>query len=149
MEQTAALDEDKTNRGQRSYNSSRVTTIFAHATLIYLHVVVSGWNTDLIELQESVARVIHFLKSLPDQGQLSNLAWPLCIAGCVARKEDEEFFRSMVMRASSDVLYVGNIWNAFQIMETCWSKRNELMALPGGTEWTHVMTSLGHGLVLA
>jgi hypothetical protein len=149
LEQTAALSDEGTVRENHSYTCGQVTNIFAYANLLYLHVVVSGWNTELAEVQENVSRVILSFKSLADKRMLGDLSWPFCIAGCVARREYEGSFRGLVAQVGFDLLRVGNLRNALQLMETCWSKRDELMALRKGSEWQDVMAMLGPGLVLA
>lgn len=55
-----------------------VSTIFALSALTYLHVVVSGANPHLPEIEESTAKTIFALQSLSDPSYLRHLVFPFC-----------------------------------------------------------------------
>jgi hypothetical protein len=78
------------------YISCVITRIFACSALVYLHVVVSGPYPVLPEIRTSVSRTIAAFQMLPDQGVVRSLAWPFCIAGCMALPEQEDFFRNII-----------------------------------------------------
>ncbi|KAH8598682.1 fungal-specific transcription factor domain-containing protein [Bisporella sp. PMI_857] len=67
------------------------TQIFALAAKTFLHITISGPQSDLVEIQTSVCRTIHALKQLKDENQLKILPWPLYLTGCMAMGQDREY----------------------------------------------------------
>ena len=68
----------------RKASISAITRIFASAALVYLNVVVYGPRAWHPKIKESVSRTILALRALRDRKALGILAWPLCLAGCMA-----------------------------------------------------------------
>ncbi|KAM3065101.1 hypothetical protein ACMFMG_006140 [Clarireedia jacksonii] len=73
-----------TGAGGSRAQTAEITRIFALAAVTYLHVVTSGALPELSEIKESVSRTIGAIKRLTDAKLLRNLAWKLCITGCLA-----------------------------------------------------------------
>ncbi len=125
-----------------------ITRIFACAALVYLHVIVSGAYPELPEIRNSVRRTIAAFQDLPDQGLVRSLAWPFCIAGCMAIPTEEGFFRKMVLTTSAATRQFENSDKALKIIEECWRLRasNELQI--GTTYWMTAMKSLCLNILL-
>jgi hypothetical protein len=118
-----------------------VTQLFASAALVYLHVVVSGFQFSLPEIRDTVALSMTMFEQLSDAKLLRSLVWPLCVTGCMATKDQEGFFRDLVMGMSVEAYMFGSTRSALRIMENCWEKRE---ALEEGWDWAACMNSLGH-----
>lgn len=134
------------NTTTRKTNASAITRVFASAALVYLNVVVFGPHPDNPKIKESVAWTISALDVLPDPKVLGVLAWPLCLAGCMASYERINFFRKLVpaCEKASDVKS-GNLRKCFLIMEECWRLRREGLV---GLDWRQAMESLDMKILL-
>ncbi|KAH0529895.1 hypothetical protein TsFJ059_004592 [Trichoderma semiorbis] len=118
-------------------------TIWLNAALIYLNTVLAGWQPSCPEISTAVANTTEMLFNLPRGTCLGALAWPLCVAGCLAPPEDEAKYRSIVARLGGLQLF-GSLREAMCIMEKVWSQR------PLDESWdvAQCMNILGHGVVL-
>ncbi|KAL7798032.1 fungal-specific transcription factor domain-containing protein [Trichoderma ceciliae] len=65
-----------------------ITLAFAHAAIIYLHVVISGPNPHLEEIRREVPELIKSFKVLNAKEMVDYVAWPLCVAACFAEPEE-------------------------------------------------------------
>lgn len=126
-------------------DSCEVTQLFASAALVYLHVVVSGFQFSLPEIRSTVAKSITMFQHLSNPKLLRSLVWPLCVTGCLATKEQEGFFRDLVMGMSMEAYMFGSIRSALRIMENSWEKRD---GLEEGWDWAACMNSLGHLMLI-
>ncbi|RDW58720.1 hypothetical protein BP6252_13196 [Coleophoma cylindrospora] len=71
--------------------------IYAHATLIYLHVLLSGPLFLLPEIRNSVKAAISLLKVLsPQHRQLRALRWPLAVLFCLAQEDERSWLEEKV-----------------------------------------------------
>ena len=102
---------------------SVITRIWAHAALIYLSVVVSGWQPAGVDLRNAVGRVIDLLThQLQPPALLRTVVWPLCVAGCLADRTQENHIRGMVEVLQPPSVF-GTVRKALEIMENVWSSR--------------------------
>ncbi|KAF2103650.1 hypothetical protein NA57DRAFT_31077 [Rhizodiscina lignyota] len=108
----------KTSTIQRSL----VTHIWAHAALIYLFVVVSGWQPTSVDVRYHVDRIVELLKQLSQPALLRTMVWPFCVAGCVAEPMQEAQLRGMTEALQPSAF--GTVHKAFKIMENVWHNRN-------------------------
>jgi hypothetical protein len=77
--------------------TSLVTRVWAHATLVYLSVVVSGWQPASVNVRYHIGLIVELLTrqiSLP--ALLRTMVWPFCVAGCLAEPAQEAHFRGIV-----------------------------------------------------
>ncbi|KAH8798656.1 fungal-specific transcription factor domain-containing protein [Xylogone sp. PMI_703] len=124
-----------------AHDVSAITTIFSSAALTYLHVVVSGPNPHLPEIQLSVSKTLTSLKELRDPQLIKSLAWPFCVTGCLAEKHDYAAVKALLVSPQG----LGNIWSAFRVIEECWKLRESEQ---GRWEWKSVMASLDEHIFL-
>ncbi|KAI1331904.1 fungal-specific transcription factor domain-containing protein [Xylariaceae sp. FL0255] len=103
--------------------TSSTTRIWAHAALLYLSLVVSGWQPASVEVRHHVIQVIDLLRSISPSALLRTVVWPFCVAGCLAEPIQEAAFRQMAeaLRPSS---VFGTARKALEIMEDMWRRRN-------------------------
>jgi hypothetical protein len=102
--------------------SSTSTLIWAHAAQIYLTVVVSGWQLSNAAIRSHVAQIIGLLHTVPSY-QMRALAWPLCVAGCLALEEEQKSSFVALFNNLSRVYTAGALDDARQIMEKVWEIR--------------------------
>lgn len=95
------------------------TRIWTHAILIYLSIIVSGWQPSSVEIRHNVEKVLMLLQDVKCSAQIRTLAWPICIAGCLAQPgEQEQSFRKIILGAG-DLLRTSG-----RTMEAVWSRRD-------------------------
>ncbi|OAP57660.1 hypothetical protein AYL99_08398 [Fonsecaea erecta] len=101
-----------------------VTSVWANAALLYLFVVVSGWQPSSSDVRYHVSRVIELLtyqqRSRPVL--LRTMVWPFCVAGCLARPQQEDCLRQMVEVLQPPSVF-GTVYKALDIMEEVWGGR--------------------------
>ncbi|KAJ9616965.1 hypothetical protein H2200_000685 [Cladophialophora chaetospira] len=114
--------QDTTNRGQER---NIATSIWSHATGIYLALVTKGWHPENSAIRHHVQYVLAFLGQVSSQACLRNLVWPLCVAGCVASADQEEAFRA-IGPALGPLQAFGTMSQALRIMECVWQRRDQL-----------------------
>lgn len=123
-----------------------VTRVYCCAGLIQLHVVVSGPHPELPEIRHSVAQAVEAFQALPDAGSVNSLVWPLCIAGCMATDDNQNFFLKLARSANPSDSTMGAA-KARIIMEECWRLR-KLDPDSGNVDWRTAMESLDFKILL-
>ncbi len=103
--------------------SSVVSRVWAHAALIYLSIVVSGWQPASVDVRYHVSRVIELLKRQTSPALLRTMVWPFCVAGCLAEPAQEPHFRGMVEVLQPPSIF-GTVHKALEIMENLWCNRD-------------------------
>jgi hypothetical protein len=125
---SSLLDVFISNFGQQSVTpasqSSIVTRIWAHAALIYLFVVVSGWQPASVDVRYHVGRIIELLtRQISPPALLRTMVWPFCVAGCLAVPAQEMHLRAMVEVLQPPSVF-GTVRKALEIMEYGWRNRD-------------------------
>lgn len=131
----------------RKASTSAVTRIFACAALVYLNVVMYGPSAEHPKIYGKVSQVITALEELHDSTALGILAWPLCIAGCMATGWQVDSFKRLSLQfgSVSDVKS-GNLKRSSMIMEECWRMRGE--GKPSSPYWKDAIESLDMKVLL-
>jgi hypothetical protein len=104
--------------------SRLVTRVWAHAALLYLYIVVSGWQPASFDVRYHVDQIIELLTSqiLPP-ALLRTMVWPFCVAGCLAEPVQEARFRGMTESLQPPTIF-GTVRKALEIMEHVWQRRD-------------------------
>ncbi|KAI9694871.1 MAG: hypothetical protein M1822_000487 [Bathelium mastoideum] len=102
-----------------------VTRVWAYAALLYLSVVVSGWQPGSAGVRDNVGRTLELLEQMPAPELLRTMVWPFCIVGCLAEPGEECRFRAMADAPVPHRLF-GAARKALEIMENVWKCRDEL-----------------------
>ncbi|KAL3441033.1 fungal-specific transcription factor domain-containing protein [Aspergillus insuetus] len=102
-----------------------ITRIWTYAARMYLHVVLSGWQIAATEIREDVARMLDFFAMLPSPSLLRSLAWPLCVAGCLAGEEQEAAFRGLII-SMGPIGTLGTMREVLRILEYTWRDRESV-----------------------
>jgi hypothetical protein len=117
-----------------------VTRVWAHAALLYLSIVVSGWQPGSAGIRENLVRVLGLLEQMPSPELLRTMVWPFCITGCLAEPEEESRFRVMADALVPYRLF-GAARKALEVMENVWKARHELTT---ETDFATCAGSLGY-----
>lgn len=120
------------------------TRVWAHAALLYLSVVVSGWQPKSTTIRENVLRTLALLEQMPAPELLRTMVWPFCVVGCLAEPGEEYRFRAMIEALVPHRL-IGAAHKALEIMENAWKRRSELTI---DTDFGTCVRSLGYLSVL-
>jgi hypothetical protein len=113
-------DKHPTAAGQKSL----AIPVWAHAALLYLFVVVSGWQPGSAEVAYHVAKILDILyDGAGPQGHLRTVVWPFCIAGFLAQPHDECRFRKLVHDLQPPSVF-GTARKALELMENIWRNRD-------------------------
>jgi hypothetical protein len=126
-EGASLLDIFSSDFGQQGKTPASQTTlatrVWAHAALIYLFVVVSGWQPASSDVRYHVENVIELLtRQIVPPALLRSMVWPFCVAGCLAAPEQEPRLRGMVHALQPPSVF-GTVRKALEIMENVWLKR--------------------------
>jgi hypothetical protein len=112
-----------TSSDLRPSHRSLITRVWAHAALLYLFVVTSGWQPTNEDVRYHVSRIVELLGyQLTPPALLRTVVWPFCVAGCLAELAQETQFRQMVQRLKPSSLF-GKMHKALEIMENSWRNR--------------------------
>lgn len=127
-EVSSPLDMFTADYGQQSKTpasqSSLVTCVWAHAALLYLFVVVSGWQPASADVQYHVGQIIELLtRQISPPALLRTMVWPFCVAGCLAEPAQEAQLRGMAEALQPPSVF-GTVRKALEIMENVWRSRN-------------------------
>ncbi|KAL2839692.1 fungal-specific transcription factor domain-containing protein [Aspergillus pseudodeflectus] len=98
--------------------------VWAHAALLYLFVVVSGWQPRSAEVAYHVTKILDILTNgVEPPGLLRAIVWPFCIAGFLAQPHDEWRFRKLVHDLQPLSVF-GTARKALELMENIWRNRD-------------------------
>jgi hypothetical protein len=100
-----------------------VTHVWAHAALVYLHVVVSGWQPASVDVKHHVSRVVELIGQISPPALLRTMVWPFCVAGFLADPVQETHLRAMVEELQPSSVF-GTLHKALEIMENVWCNRD-------------------------
>ncbi|RSL69378.1 hypothetical protein CEP53_002245 [Fusarium sp. AF-6] len=109
----------------QTQNRVPVVEAWIHATILYLTIVVEGWNPSHPKILRSVQRILEIISTIPWQLSLRSIMWPFCVAGCLAAPEQEDMFRSVVS-AMGPFQVFGTAKEALRLTERIWRLRNQL-----------------------
>lgn len=103
---------------------SLVTQVWAHAAIVYLFVVVSGWQPVSVDVRYHVGRIVELLThQISPPALLRTMVWPFCVAGCLAEPAQEPHLRGMV-ETLQPLSVFGTVHEALGIMENVWRNRD-------------------------
>jgi hypothetical protein len=123
-------DGDITRRLQPYYHDSLQYTVkstlgvptqlWAYAARIYLSVVVSGWPLSDAQIRSDVAQFLTLLHSVDSIAQMHTLAWPICVAGCLAEGETEQQEFERIIEEACHSQLLSAVREAGRIMKAVW-----------------------------
>lgn len=101
-----------------------VTRIWGHAAILYLSLVVSGWQPANNDVRYHVETLLDLLDQQSHRpALLRSVAWPFCVAGCLAVPSEEARFRAHIDALERPSIF-GTLRKALKILENVWNSRN-------------------------
>ncbi|KAI0133856.1 hypothetical protein BJ170DRAFT_678784 [Xylariales sp. AK1849] len=132
--------------GRDSYTAKCITVAFAQAVTIYLHVVLSGPLPYLQEIQVAHVRLRSSLNALASQELTGYVAWPLCVAACFAKDDEQDLLLSPAKLEAHSIPRTSKVCvEAVKIGQKCHSIRKS----GESAEWVLAMRSLQMCILLA
>ncbi|RGP80586.1 hypothetical protein FLONG3_1325 [Fusarium longipes] len=126
-ESMSELSTSKTSQGQRP-DQDCVTRIFATAALAQLAVVsarVPG-NFSSTRTRWAVSRIIMEIKLAHQIVSPRKLSWAICVAGCLADQDQQQFFEALLNPIVSEGIgMIGNSGTVRDILRACWRNKIE------------------------
>lgn len=117
------------NRDCSVGHNTSITRVWAYAALIYL-AVAQSWSPCVTvaesypQVRAHVETILNILThEISPPEMLRTMAWPLCVAGCMADERQETRFREMVSALQPASVF-GTIRQALAVMERVWEDRN-------------------------
>lgn len=125
------------------------TSVFAAAATAFLHATVSDPRPQIPEIRQSVADTVEALRHLPQPDLLRRLAWPVCVAACLADTSQHEFFDTLARRVAEAYGRDENVARGLAVARECWALRGRAAVGDDRTyDWGDGMRSLGVTLLL-
>lgn len=126
-----------------------ITRCFASASLVYLHVVTSGFWPNLPEIKQSVIDTIEALEDMRGRTEINISSWAYCVAGCLAREPEYPRIRALnpAPKPGTHPLVLTK-WT-LDIIEEAWRVRANLMNGVETCDWVVAMQRLNTRLLLA
>jgi hypothetical protein len=129
------------------HDSTLNTRIWAQGALIYLGVVLSGWQPATSDIRDSVSQAIELLSSLPNPDSLRTVVWPFVVAGCLAAPDQVHIFRQMANAMGSPKPF-GTLGDGLSILEYVWAHRSEIDNNPDQWDLAACFNCLGRPALL-
>ena len=126
-EVSSLVDVFTENYPQRQHSSasqsSLITRVWAHGAILYLSMVVFGWQPASMEVRYHISQVVELLlHQIKPTALLRTMIWPFCIAGCLANPMQETLLRGMAESLQPPSVF-GTVHKALEIMENVWQNR--------------------------
>ncbi|UKZ96321.1 uncharacterized protein TrAFT101_011118 [Trichoderma asperellum] len=102
-----------------------ITKVWLHAAIMYLSVILDGWQPSSLYIRENVNSILSIADSFSSELSIRSLMFPLCISGFLAMPEQEHTFRRL-FSALGSFQALGPAKRAFRLIEQVWELRDEL-----------------------
>lgn len=103
-----------------------VTRVYATATLSQLRAFTAIDFEYHEEVHEAVAEVISALEEMPKGASLRGLTWPMCVAGAIARQDQQDFFeRILTANLETSGTSFTNFGTVLLILRESWEHRDD------------------------
>ncbi|EHK21429.1 uncharacterized protein TRIVIDRAFT_152535 [Trichoderma virens Gv29-8] len=111
---------------RESLLSCYISRVFAAGALVHLHLILSVTHPAEADVYDAVGSVIRELQQAPEKVSLRGVVWSICLAGSMARPDQQPFFERLMTRIldNSDTNF-GNCESVQRILRHCWTKRHE------------------------
>ncbi|KAE8351281.1 fungal-specific transcription factor domain-containing protein [Aspergillus coremiiformis] len=126
------------------------TYIFAHASLVHLHTVVSGSQPSVPEIQQSIEKSISAWRLLsPSTTDFKTMAWPFYVCGSLAVGPQREPFQNLMSDSFQDQSTSSHLHCLRSVVEECWKNfdRRESARSASSYNWKIVMGKLNMSIL--
>lgn len=124
------------------------SNVFASAASVFLHATISEPYPQIPEIQQAVSDTTDALRLLPHPDLLRRLAWPVCIAACLADSSNQDFFKELSRRVTEAYGKDENISRGLAVARECWKMRARTGQDDQPCDWNDAMKSLDTMLLL-
>lgn len=100
-----------------------VAQIWAHAALVHLLAVASGWQPANTDIRAHVDRLVELLSQLSPPSSLRAVIWPFYITGCFADDQQGAQLRSLTDTLRPRSVY-GTVTKVLEVLELVWEHQN-------------------------
>ncbi|KAE8369716.1 fungal-specific transcription factor domain-containing protein [Aspergillus caelatus] len=122
-----------------------ITLLFARAAVIYLHVVVSGPNPHLPEIDTAVKESVGSIQTLAEKHLLQHVSWPLCVIACFAGVDERQSVQGFLREESKNTRkWFSTSHETLSIARECHRLRDQGQ----DCDWVASMESLDHRILL-
>ncbi|UKZ78247.1 hypothetical protein TrVFT333_005983 [Trichoderma virens FT-333] len=115
---------ERQNRTQAK-KPALITKAWLHAAIIYLSVVIDGWQPDNPFIRANVNSILCILDILSPSLSIRSLMWPICVCGFQAAEEQEHIFRDLLY-SLGPLQALGPAKQAIQLMGKVWELRHQV-----------------------
>lgn len=125
-----------------------ITSAFARAALVYVHTIISGTNSNAMEIQRAIESLSKSLEKVLEKGMTEYALWPLCVAVCSAADEEEErrMFRFLEFgKHHDDTAHL----HTYKVIREIGRECRKLRLIDGGRSWVRAMDRLQSHVLLA
>jgi hypothetical protein len=130
------------------WGSAGITEVYVNATLVYMHVVLSGAHPEVLDIRKAVDSTITAIKTLAHAKLVRRLAWPICVAASVAESRHEEFFNKLEQGMRGDQDGSVSVLRALAVARECQRLRQENLNSTATFDWIDELESLGEQWIL-
>lgn len=126
--QTTQLDSTRSGNQNEKLQLQKnivITKVWLHAAMIYLSVVLDGWQPSSLYIRENVNSILSILDIFSSELSIRSVMLPLCISGFLAMPEQECTFRRF-FSALESLQALGPAKRALRLIEQVWELRDEL-----------------------
>ncbi|GMG11924.1 unnamed protein product [Aspergillus oryzae] len=121
------------------------TYIFAHASFVHLHTVVSGAQPSVPEIRQSIDKSLAAWQLLPPSLiNFKTMAWPFCVCGSMAVGSQRELFQKIMSENFQNQSTSSNLHCLKSVVEECWKNFDKRVPeqSPSSYNWKVVMEKL-------
>ena len=123
---SALADSNMRTNGQMECSTSKyVSLAFAESALVWCHFLATSPDGLLSAgCEAAVAQAVETLSRAPESTPLRGLVWPICIAGSLASKGQQQLIREVMDRIARQAnTSFGNCGPVMEIIKHCWEAR--------------------------
>ncbi|EHK47236.1 hypothetical protein TRIATDRAFT_217764 [Trichoderma atroviride IMI 206040] len=123
--QLVSMRSDDQNRKLQPQKVVLITKIWLHAAIVYISVVLDGWQPHSLYIHENVSSILGILDIFSSELSIRSVMFPFCIAGFLAKREQERTFRRFFSTLES-LQALGPAKRALRLIEQVWRLREGL-----------------------
>jgi hypothetical protein len=124
MQPDSIRSRDQNSKSQLQKNNL-ITKVWLHAAIIYISVVLDGWQPSSLHIRENVSSILGVLDVFSSEVSIRSVMIPLCISGFLAMKE-QEFVVKRFFSVMESLQALGPAKRALRLIEQVWELRDEL-----------------------
>lgn len=146
---TLAASEPSTALSYGERQKRMVTNVHINGALVLLHVVVSGFYPNILEIRKAVMQTLNALEYMREHSDVYFPSFPYCVAGCLALESDYQRFRDLVPPPKKESHPPVLAKWTLEILEECWKTRKSQAEGEEVCSWVTAMKNIEFSLLFA